>query len=263
MAHFDLEFESIFPTGTSWRQEYELGEPWPHLVLDDVFEPSLIAAAEQEQLECADELLTRRRNYQGREAHAEIVGPASQRLLGLLQSTIMTKLVSEVTGIPFLEPDRAHVWAGVKALGPGGYTTVHRDFPKHPLTGLFHRVNAILYLNHDWQPSYGGALELWDREMRRCEKTVRPVAGRLLIFETTSDTLHGIPTPIMCPPDRVQLSLVACFYSAEPPARLAMGVSVWPPRRPSQPMRPPLTTLNGLTQGVRNFLARVRRNEVN
>jgi hypothetical protein len=259
MAHFDLEFESIFPTGTSWRQEYELGEPWPHLVLDDVFEPSLIAAAEQEQLECADELLARRRHYQGREAPAEIVGSASQRLLGLLQSTIMTKLVSEVTGIPFLEPDRAHVWAGVKALCPGGYTTVHRDFPKHPLTGLFHRVNAILYLNHDWQPSYGGALELWDREMRRCEKTVLPVAGRLLIFETTSETLHGIPMPITCPPDRVRFSLAAYYYSAEPPARLATGVSVWPPRRPSQAAPLRLTTLDGLSQAAKRLFLRSAR----
>jgi len=260
MTHFDLEFDSVIPSAASWRQDYQRAEPWPHLVVDGAFDPALIAAAEQEQQAHSHELAVHRSHRQIKAESPDVVGPASLALVGILQSSAVTTLFSETTGVTSLEPDRTNFFAGVHATGPGGFSAVHRDFPKHPFSGLFHRVNALLFLNSNWEESYGGALELWDGAMEQCRKRILPVAGRLVIFETTADTLHGIPDPVRCPPDRRRLSLAVYYYSPDPPVATASAMPLWQPRRPEDPIWRSLPTIHGLTQAGRRALVRAAGN---
>jgi hypothetical protein len=60
-----------------------------------------------------------------------------------------------VTGVDDLLSDATHKFAGAHRTLPGGFTKIHRDFEVHPVTGLFHRVNLLVYLNRDWPDSYG------------------------------------------------------------------------------------------------------------
>ena len=38
--------------------------------------------------------------------------------------------------------------------------------------------SAIVYLNKDWKDEYGGQLELWNRDMTKCEAKIAPSATR-------------------------------------------------------------------------------------
>ena len=52
---------------------------------------------------------------------------------------------------------------------PGGFLNVHTDFSAHhSKPGWRRRVNLLLYLNPEWQPDWGGELELWSKDMQRC-----------------------------------------------------------------------------------------------
>ena len=54
---------------------------------------------------------------------------------------------------------------------------------------LDRRLNILIYLNRNWESSYGGSLELWGKNMKKCEKTIIPTFNKTVIFSTTVETL--------------------------------------------------------------------------
>ena len=81
-----------------------------------------------------------------------------------LNSQEFVEWVSRLTGIPGLVADPMLEGGSLHQSGPGGYLNVHTDFSKHHFHPHWHRrVNLILYLNPQWEESWGGSLELWER----------------------------------------------------------------------------------------------------
>jgi hypothetical protein len=100
---------------------------------------------------------------------------------------------------------------------------VHADFNKHSTYDLDRRLNLLLYLNKDWPEEYGGHLELWDRQMQKCEAKVLPIFNRVLIFGTTDFTYHGHPDPLRCPEGVTRKSLALYYFSNGRPAEEVTG----------------------------------------
>jgi Rps23 Pro-64 3,4-dihydroxylase Tpa1-like proline 4-hydroxylase len=217
------------------RGEYEAASPWPHVVLDDLFDPALIATAEREELEPSLALEVER-NYRKIKAESpEPNGPAARQILASIHSDEFIAFLEELTGVSGLIPDPTHYWAGLHVNPPGAFQALHRDFRVHPITGLFHRVNVLVYLNSDWKKEYAGELELWRKDKSACERQVAPLAGKTAIFETGPLAFHGIPEPIACPPGRARLSLAAIFYTKEPPPNDRKESHFFRPKRPQDP----------------------------
>ena len=84
---------------------------------------------------------------------------------------------------------------------------MHADFNRYERFGLDRRVNVFLFLNADWDESWGGALELWPRDMSACEQKTQPVFNRLAIFRTTDFSYHGYADPIRSPYPRRSVSM--------------------------------------------------------
>jgi hypothetical protein len=76
-------------------------------------------------------------------------------------------------------------------------------------------VNILLYLNPEWQPEWGGDLELWSTDMSRCEVTVAPIGNRMLVFTTADDSYHGFPVGLRCPPGVARHSLALYYFTEE------------------------------------------------
>jgi len=74
-------------------------------------------------------------------------------------------------------------------------------------------LNLLIYLNKDWQESYGGHFELWNKDMTKCEKKVLPNFNTMALFSTTDFSYHGHPNPLTCPPGRSRKSLALYYYS--------------------------------------------------
>lgn len=77
----------------------------------------------------------------------------------------------------------------------------------------------ILYLNPDWDESWGGSLELWEKssqgKMSRCVKRYPPLLNHAIIFTTSANSLHGFPDPLTCPEGQSRKSLALYYYTAE------------------------------------------------
>ena len=79
-------------------------------------------------------------------------------------------------------------------------------------------INLIVFLNPGWDDSWGGALELWDRDMTQCVVSVAPRFNRAVLFDTDKTSFHGHPEPLVCPPGRTRRSMALYYY-----ARAARG----------------------------------------
>jgi len=114
------------------------------------------------------------------------------------------------------------IGGGYHCIPPGGYLDVHSDFSRSPRTGMYRRLNLLVYLNDDWQDE-GGHLELWDDSGPAVE--VAPEFGRTVVFETSATSWHGHPRPAR----RWRRSLAAYFFTEAPPAGFREQSTVWHP----------------------------------
>lgn len=212
-----IDLAPLYARAAELRESYVAAQPWPHVVVTGAFPDALIGRVEEE---CShvDEanLCSSRSDRTVKDEASEGLGPYTQLLLRTLDAPEFRSFLTAVTGVEDLHDDPTHHLAGLHRTPPGGYTKVHRDFPTHPGTGLHHRLNVLVYLNHDWPASYGGDLQMWAPDMSGVGGTVAPLANTMLIFETSDHSLHGLPDPLTCPPDRARLSVAAYFYTVDP-----------------------------------------------
>ena len=234
------------------RQDYRNAAPWPHVVLEGLVDPALVAGAERQELEPGLHLKVAHSHREAKAESPEPNGPAATAILDALCTSAFVSFLEELTGITGLVADPTHYWTGLHVNPPGAFQAVHRDFRRHPITGLFHRLTVILYLNTDWATDYGGELELWRSDASVCERRVEPVAGRMVIFGTTPMAIHGIPDPIRCPPGRARLSLVSDYFTVDPAPDDRPESRFRRPKRPQDPW-------NVGFAGIREGLAGVRQ----
>ncbi len=76
----------------------------------------------------------------------------------------------------------------------------------------------MIYFNKNWQDSYGGKLELWDKAMTHKVKEIAPLFNRCVIFNTDADSFHGHPDPLTTPPGITRKSIALYYYTAVPVA---------------------------------------------
>ena len=76
------------------------------------------------------------------------------------------------------------------------------------------RINVLIYLNKDWLENYGGQFEIWSKDMKECHKRIIPSFNRCVIFNTSSDSLHGNPEPVAHPHGISRLSIALYYYTA-------------------------------------------------
>lgn len=132
----------------------------------------------------------------------------------------VTYLSSKLTGGRKLLSDNGLNGGGWHIHRRGGKLNTHLDYSLHPKLGLQRKLNIIIYMNPNWKKEWGGALGLWGN--KSAEKPGDLVASvwnkfnRAVIFDTTQNSWHGLPEPLVCPADEARQSL-AVYYLCEAP----------------------------------------------
>jgi len=202
---------------------YRQAEPFPHIVIDDFLPEGIIDELIRVFPKPESPVWKQRINdaYQLKLATNEVdkAPDAIRSLMYQLNSSTMLKALEKLTGEGPLLSDPYFDGGGLHQIERGGHLAVHSDFAQPPHLPLYRRLNLLIYLNPDWDESYGGKLELWSRDGKQKVREVLPVANRAVIFTTDTTSYHGHPTPLACPPDRSRRSLALYYYSVEPPGR--------------------------------------------
>lgn len=198
--------------------EYSNNSPFPHIVLDNFFDPSYLESvlAEFPNLSGIKNKLTFNNPYEKKLAGKgeSNFGPKTKELMHFLNSEPFLIFLQELTGIEeTLIGDPYFSGGGLHEIKPGGLLKLHADFNKHPKTKLDRRLNLLIYLNKDWKQEYGGDFELWPSDLSACGKKVSPIFNRIAIFSTTDFSYHGHPDPLRCPETMSRKSLALYYYS--------------------------------------------------
>jgi hypothetical protein len=200
------------------KASYQDAKPFPHIVLDDFLESrvvreaaSEIPAPESEAWAHYVHINERKLGSTNRKDFPLHVG----LIVDALNAPPFLDFLSELTGIPQLQADETLEGGGMHQIRRGGFLNIHADFTVHPKRRhLRRRVNVLLYLNEDWLESYGGDLELWEKDMSKCAHRIQPLLNRVVVFNTDEDAYHGHPDKLTCPEDRTRKS-IALYYFTE------------------------------------------------
>jgi Rps23 Pro-64 3,4-dihydroxylase Tpa1-like proline 4-hydroxylase len=214
--------ENLTSNAEQLRIDFSENTPFPHIVIDGLFSDRMITELCNEFPNPDDQSWDRsvvegiqvklRSNWQSEDD----ISPNTADVVHFFNSGSFMKCLSAITGVEKLISDPYFTGGGRNCILPGGVLDIHADGNWHDEMGVHRRLNAILYLNENWDENWGGHFELWDKELSGCVKSISPLANRLLIFETHDFTYHGHPNPLGCPEGNSRKSLIFYYYTAEP-----------------------------------------------
>ena len=200
-------------------------DPFPHLVIDNLWNPAVLRAARDEFPAPGDLRWITYNDPEDRGKKAGAVnmwGPHTREFFAEVRSAPFTRVMEAATGIAPLTAD--DIGGGMHETGEGGRLEMHVDFNIHPGDPtLERRLNLLVFLNDWWDPGWGGVLYLGDRK----QVEVVPLFNRTVIFECSDQSFHGHPDPIVG--DHRRRSLACYFYA---PVRAETGAAhstVWHP----------------------------------
>jgi len=210
-------FEELLADADRLSERYRSATPFPFIVIDD-FLPIRAAETVFRSFPAGDSTAWTRLPTQDQRGKLvttdEATIPAPARvLIQELNSGGFVRLLERLTGIPELVVDAKLVGGGLHRIEPGGKLGVHVDFSHHPTNGLNRRLNLLLYLNKEWKEEYGGHLEFWSSDVKKCEQRILPIFNRCAIFSTTPISFHGHPEPLRCPPGEARKSLALYYFT--------------------------------------------------
>ena len=204
------------------KQNYSKASPYPHIVIKDFFDeqflneilesfPDLSKTTSSEHWKNKNEVKFGNNNYSSFPYKIKLFFDFlnSNQFLDFLQK--LTSIKEKLVHDPELSG------GGLHEIKKGGVLKIHTDFNRHPNLDLDRRINVLVYLNKNWKDSYGGHLELWDKNMSQCMKKILPSFNTMVIFSTTDFSNHGHPDPLNCPSEISRKSLALYYFSSGRP----------------------------------------------
>jgi hypothetical protein len=205
------------------RREFSANKPFPFVkidnFLDDAFAKEVAAAYPS-----FDVALEQGKTFKAVNERKKVQitnpklfpGPVA-RLNDLLASPEFLEDLSYITRIPKILADEELIGGGMHLTGPGGRLDVHVDFNVIKGRALHRRLNLLLYLNPVWQEAWGGHIQLWDKDVKKCEQAFVPQLNRCVIFETNEISYHGV-VPVEPTAPYPRISFATYYYTREAPA---------------------------------------------
>jgi Rps23 Pro-64 3,4-dihydroxylase Tpa1-like proline 4-hydroxylase len=172
---------------------FNSNQPIRHLVIDQFLEPAF-ARSLFEHFPPVEEMRTHYKGLNEKKAeHSDFskLDAGFSVLHEQLVSAEWTGQLEKLTGIEQLETIEDRLGYGLHQGADQSFLDIHIDYNLHPIKKLYRKLNLIIFLQDNWNDSWGGHLELWDREVKNCIQRITPTFNRCVIFECSDISYHG------------------------------------------------------------------------
>jgi Rps23 Pro-64 3,4-dihydroxylase Tpa1-like proline 4-hydroxylase len=213
-----IDIQSVTKKFAVMADAYQNAEPFPHMSVNGLFDEDTLREINKEFLipqRMSGAFGGEIEGGKFTESNLDKMGPVTREFLAECLQTPFLNALSIITGIDNLIPDPSLLGGGLHQTVRGGRLKVHSDFNVSVDHTLVRKLNLLIYLNEGWQPEWGGALELWDKDMTAAQVVVPPVLGQAAMFTCSDISFHGLPDPIDCPQDVTRRSLALYYYTKE------------------------------------------------
>ena len=196
---------------TLLRSKFDAARPFKHIVIDGFFKADFAEALLRDFPAFDPKRALNEFGLVGNKAvneRIETLSPSYAAVADYLRSDAFLNLMSDLTGIPDLLPDTNMFGGGTHENRHGQELDAHIDFNYDPQTKLHRRLNLLVYLNKEWDESWGGSIELHSNPRKPDENQIAsftPLLNRAVVFETNEYSWHGFPR-INLPADKRLLS---------------------------------------------------------
>ena len=217
MTYINKNIKDLNILGKNKKIQYKDSTPFPHIVIDNLFNEVLLNNILNEFPNNIQQIGDNFENKVEKKLSLNDTSKFSidtNNFINYLNSKEFITFLQNITNVEEkLIPDPYLIGGGLHELKENGYLNIHADFNNHPMMNLDRRLNILIYLNKNWTNKYGGSLELWDKNMKKCEKKICPSFNRTVIFSTTYNSFHGNPEKIKHPNKISRKSIAMYYYS--------------------------------------------------
>ena len=207
----------LIELANKYKSDYVSASPFPHIVIDNFLPEEVLNQVLKEFPDPKKIDWVKFNNVQEKKLASsgeEQISYFTRSLIHQLNSSVFINFLEELTEIKGLIPD-PHLWGGgLRQIEKGGLLKIHADFNWYAKLRINRRLNILIYLNKDWKEEYGGHIELWNKDMTKCEQKILPLFNRCVIFSTTDNSYHGHPEPLTCPGGWTRKSLALYYYTS-------------------------------------------------
>jgi len=216
----------LFNNKEVYNQIYTKNSPFPHIVFEELFDKTLIKeAAKEAKVFCNDYLrsrpMTEEHEFQSKKHGVNNIlelPPVLRLICKYINNPDFIAFLRKITGLKSIIGDSYFMGGGLHFTERGGRLGVHHDFNflgDKNTPDYYRKCNLIIFLNDKWDDSWGGGLELWDKNLMSKRHVVMPKLNRAVLFNI-ENAPHGHPDPLNCPTQESRRSLAFYFYDKIP-----------------------------------------------
>jgi Rps23 Pro-64 3,4-dihydroxylase Tpa1-like proline 4-hydroxylase len=200
------------------RLKYKDAKPYPHIIFKNFFNKNFLNEVLKEFPDLSKSKFSMKYANKNEVKFAnndkKNFKKNTKLLFQYLNSSKFLKFIEKISLIKEkILADQTLSGGGLHEIKKGGVLKVHTDFSKHPTKNLDRRINVLIYLNKKWKKNYGGYLELWDKDMKKCIKKILPTFNTMVVFSTNDFTNHGHPKHLKCPKTTSRKSVATYYFS--------------------------------------------------
>jgi hypothetical protein len=201
---------------TTLAESHSAGVPVPYTIIDDFLPDELFntLSFEVDFLQESDWTVFTNGSSLRKECRNFTNTPRIQSMAYSFQGSVFLKWIEQVTGIDKLVADPHYRGGGITRVSRGDSLGLHNDFNWNEQIRLTRRANIILYMNSEWDASWGGDLEFWDFDQTGCLVKIEPRPNRLAIWNYDERLIHGHPHPLACPEHIARQNFIQFYYGS-------------------------------------------------
>ena len=203
--------------------QFNAGKPFNHIVIDNFWRPEIAQELVAEFPDYNSDVWTAHYHnpLEDKKAcnHWDRFPKTTYQAFDYLNSNAFTNIVEHITNTWGIKNDIGLHGGGWHCHHKGGKLNIHLDYSIHPKLKLERHFNLIIYMTPNWNPKWGGGLELWGSDENgspsQCVTTIENKFNRAVIFDTTQNSWHGLPEQLSCP-EGINRQSLAIYYLTDP-----------------------------------------------